>query len=224
MKVPKKFKHLPVYSWCDDHDEVEWVSIGPDGGLWHCICGKSHLIQEAIDMDVKRTSKFMSLVLRHEPEKIGLTLDEAGWVDVDLFLEAMNSHNHYLTREQLQEVVDNNDKKRFTIDGNRIRANQGHSIEVDLQLEEKKPPETLYHGTIDRFLQSIYHHGLKKMDRHHVHLSEDVATASKVGSRRGKPVILKIDAYAMHRDGHKFYQSANGVWLTDNVPPEYLTE
>ena len=123
------------------------------------------------------------------------------------------------------ECVETNDKQRFAFDasGEMIRANQGHSAPVDLQLEEREPPEVLYHGTVERFLPSILDEGLNRGKRHHVHLSKEMVTARKVGARRGKPVILKVDAGRMHRDGHKFYLSANGVWLTDAVPPGYLS-
>lgn len=170
----------------------------------------------------KRISKFLSLILRHEPEKVGITLDEAGWVPVDELLDALGAHHHRLTLEELQEVVDTNDKKRFTIQDGFIRANQGHSIQVDLQLPESVPPDCLYHGTVPRFLDSIRGKGLLKGERHDVHLSPDRETAVRVGKRRGLPHILTVKAKEMHADGFKFYLSANGVWLTDHVPPKYL--
>jgi len=169
-------------------------------------------------------SKFLSLVLRHEPEKIGIALDAEGWVDVDVLLDACNERGPHITRELLDEIVATNDKKRFSFspDGRRIRANQGHSVTVDLRLDPKEPPELLYHGTIADFLDSIRHEGLQRGNRHHVHLSQDKKTADKVGQRRGKPVVLIIAAKRMHCEGYTFYQSDNGVWLTDGVPPEYL--
>jgi putative RNA 2'-phosphotransferase len=168
-------------------------------------------------VDLVKVSRQLSYVLRHRPDSVGLTLDEAGWVPVEELLRKMN-----ITRSQLEEVVSNNDKQRFLIEGDRIRANQGHSVEVDLRLEPVAPPELLYHGTVARSLDSIREHGLLKGNRHHVHLSADPETANKVGARRGKPVILKVDSKAMAAAGHLFYRSANGVWLTDAVPPSFL--
>ena len=173
----------------------------------------------------KRISKLMSLVLRHKPEHLDLTLDENGWVKVDLLLAAMQRQGLDVDRELLEEVVRDNDKQRFAFNDDRtqIRANQGHSIEVDVELEQKTPPSVLLHGTVEKFLDAIRESGLKKMSRQHVHLSADMETASKVGSRRGKPVILQIDAANMEKNGHVFYLSANGVWLTDHVPPGFIT-
>ena len=170
-------------------------------------------------MNLKQTSKRLSYVLRHRPDSVGLTLDEAGWVPVEDLLKAMR-----LSRSQLEEVVATNDKQRFVIspDGDRIRANQGHSVEVDLQLDPAAPPDTLYHGTVARNLDSIRKDGLIRGSRHHVHLSADPETATKVGARRGKPVILEVDSKAMAAAGHVFYRSANGVWLTGSVPPSFL--
>ncbi len=144
---------------------------------------------------------------------------------VDDLLTAANKNGFPISYDELVDCVETNDKQRFAFDetGDLIRANQGHSVEVDLQLEEREPPETLYHGTVERFLSSILKEGLARGKRHHVHLSKDVETARKVGARRGKPVILKVDARQMHREGHKFYLSANGVWLTHAVPPGYLS-
>jgi putative RNA 2'-phosphotransferase len=170
----------------------------------------------------RHISKFLSLVLRHQPETVGIKLDEAGWVPVDELLDALAAHGQPLTLEELQEVVDTNDKKRFTIQDGYIRANQGHSVPVDLQLLEAEPPELLYHGTVPRFLDRIREKGLLKGERHHVHLSPDRETAVKVGKRRGLPHLLTVRAGQMHGDGYKFYLSANGVWLTDHVPPQYL--
>jgi putative RNA 2'-phosphotransferase len=170
-------------------------------------------------------SKFLSLVLRHKPETIGVTLDPQGWIEVETLLEAMARHGHALTRPDLERLVSESDKQRFALseDGKRIRTNQGHSVEVDLALTAQAPPELLYHGTVDRFLDSIRATGLDKRQRHHVHLSADVRTASKVGERRGKPVILEIDSGQMHKEGHRFFLSENGVWLVDHVPAQFIT-
>lgn len=171
-----------------------------------------------------RTSKFLSLVLRHQPEKIGLTLDEAGWVRVDVLLDALGSHGRKLDRESLEEIVRDCPKRRFALsdDGLRIRANQGHSVDVALGYVVAVPPEVLFHGTVARVLPAIRDSGLLKMKRHHVHLSADRVTASQVGSRRGKPVILTVRAGDMARAGHTFHRSDNGVWLTERVPPEFI--
>ncbi|HEY6226541.1 MAG TPA: RNA 2'-phosphotransferase [Verrucomicrobiae bacterium] len=176
------------------------------------------------DEEVVKTSKFLSLILRHEPERVGIKLDSAGWVSVDELLEAVNRHGVSLTLEQLKHVVATNDKTRFAFseDGSKIRANQGHSVEVDLQYEPKVPPEFLFHGTPQKFVQSIRATGLNKGERHDVHLSPDESTAAKVGQRRGRPVILKIRAGEMHRQGHVFRRSANNVWLVAFVPPQFI--
>lgn len=173
---------------------------------------------------LNHASKLLSLVLRHDPAHVGLTLDPNGWVDVDVLLRQMAHHGHALSRADLQAVVDTSDKKRFALseDGLRIRANQGHTVQVDLGLTAQAPPIQLFHGTVERFLDSIRQQGLKPGERHHVHLSPDRKTATAVGGRRGKPVIPTIDAQRMHQAGHAFYQSANGVWLTDHVPPEFF--
>ncbi len=170
----------------------------------------------------KRISKFLSLILRHQPEKIGLTLDENGWAEVDDILEKSKVS---FTYEELVEVVKTNDKQRFALNDDRtkIRANQGHSLNtVDLDLQPEIPPAFLYHGTVAKFIPEIRLQGLKKMSRQHVHLSVDRDTAAKVGSRRGKPVILSIRALDMHNNGHRFYKSENGVWLTDKVIPAFI--
>ncbi len=169
-------------------------------------------------------SKFLSFVLRHEPGAIGLTLDRNGWVEIDRLVEQCRSHGTPLSREILEAIVRTSPKQRFTLsnDGQRVRANQGHSIEVDLGYSPAQPPELLFHGTVASSLPSIRSEGLKRMERHHVHLSPDVASAKAVGLRRGEPVVLRIDAAGMHRDGHTFFVSANGVWLTDRVPPDYI--
>jgi putative RNA 2'-phosphotransferase len=175
--------------------------------------------------DVTRLSKFLSLILRHKPETVGLTLDEQGWVDVDELLIAMNSSGTTIDRALLHHIVDTNDKKRFMFsdDGSRIRASQGHSLSIDLALAPVQPPDVLYHGTASRFLASIREQGLLPGSRQHVHLSRDRDTAYSVGSRHGKPVILIIDAEKMYTDSYPFYCSDNGVWLTASVPVQYIS-
>ncbi|MFJ3440315.1 RNA 2'-phosphotransferase [Streptomyces sp. NPDC086081] len=176
-------------------------------------------------MDERRTvkvSKYLSKHLRHQPERIGIALDEAGWVEIDTLIAAAAAHGFGFTREELDHVVATNDKRRFAVDGTRIRASQGHSIDVDLGLPPAEPPAWLYHGTVARHLDAIRAEGLRPMDRHAVHLSPDRETATRVGARRGRPVVLTVDAGAMHRDGHVFHVSPNGVWLTETVPPRYL--
>lgn len=170
-------------------------------------------------------SRFLSLVLRHKPETIGVQLDENGWVEVDVLLAALEAHGKTLSGTELNRLVKENDKQRFAFnsDGTRIRANQGHSVEVDLALEAETPPERLYHGTVERFLSSIFREGLIKGDRHHVHLSPNLETAVKVGQRRGNPAVLEIASGEMHRAGQTFWLSGNGVWLVDHVPPQYLS-
>jgi putative RNA 2'-phosphotransferase len=172
-----------------------------------------------------RVSKYLSRHLRHHPERLGLTLGAGGWVPVEQLLDACARDSFPISREELLQVVATSDKQRFALDdtGTLIRANQGHSAAVDLQLEPVEPPALLYHGTAADTVAVIQSSGLKKMSRHHVHLSTDVATARKVGVRHGSPVVFAVDAAAMRRDGHLFYRSANGVWLVDSVPPQYLT-
>ena len=178
-----------------------------------------------MDKRLVTVSKYLAKHLRHAPHELGLELQPGGWVPVDDLLTAAEKHGFPIAYDDLVECVETNDKQRFAFDvsGEMIRANQGHSVEVDLQLEEREPPEFLYHGTVERFLSSILKDGLMRGKRSHVHLSKDMETATKVGARRGKPVILTVDAGRMHREGHKFYRSANGVWLTDAVPPSYLS-
>lgn len=170
-------------------------------------------------------SKFLSLVLRHAPEKIGLSLDRGGWADVDTLLNCANSGGVALDRITLIEIVASSDKQRFVLsdDGKRIRANQGHSVSVDLELLPQVPPSRLYHGTASRFLESIRREGLRPMERQHVHLSTDEATAQTVGKRHGHASILGIDAQAMHEGGHLFFCSKNGVWLTESVPATFIS-
>lgn len=171
-----------------------------------------------------KTSKFLSLVLRHRPDMIGLALDTGGWASVEDLLAACRARGVALTRERLEEAVAGNDKRRFSFsaDGLSIRANQGHSVGVELGYESSVPPPVLYHGTAERNLASIRRDGIVKGGRHHVHLSEDAETARRVGARYGKPAVLLVEAARMCGEGHLFYLSANGVWLTDRVPPEYV--
>ena len=178
-----------------------------------------------MDRRLVTVSKYLAKYLRHAPHELGLVLQSGGWVLVDDLLTAAEKNGFSISYDELVDCVETNDKQRYSFDvsGEMIRANQGHSVEVDLQLEEREPPEFLYHGTVERFLPSILKEGLIRGKRHHVHLSKDVETARKVGARRGKPVILTVDAGRMHRDGHKFLLSVNGVWLTESVPPDYLT-
>lgn len=172
-----------------------------------------------------RVGKLISLILRHEPGKIGLAeLEPGGYVPIATLLSGLEGLGVHLTRENLDELVRESDKMRYSYDpgGTRIRCNQGHSVPVDLGLRPETPPELLYHGTPERFVEGIRREGLQKMARHAVHLSPDEATAVSVGQRRGRPVILRIDAARMHADGHVFHRSENGVWLVDSVPPTYI--
>lgn len=175
-------------------------------------------------MQTERASKFLSLILRHKPEEIGLVLDAHGWADVDTLIALANTKGTPLTRELVQLVVDTSDKKRFAFDegGTRIRANQGHSTPVDLQLAPQTPPAQLYHGTATRFVDAIRAQGLQAQSRQHVHLSATIDVATNVGARHGKPHVLVVNAGDMQRDGFVFYVSANGVWLTDAVPAKYI--
>lgn len=169
-------------------------------------------------------SKFLSLVLRHKPEAIDLSLDAEGWATIEDLLSRAGAHGMQMTRQELEHIVATSDKSRFAIssDGLKIRANQGHSVSVDLQLKPQVPPEILYHGTVVRFLPSIRAQGLIKGQRHHVHLSLERKTAQAVGSRRGEAVILEIRSGEMGRADHKFFCSENGVWLTDHVPTTFI--
>jgi putative RNA 2'-phosphotransferase len=169
-------------------------------------------------------SKYLSKHLRHKPQEIGISIGKGGWVEVSTLLEVCAKNNFTITTEELIEVVENNDKQRFSFNNKMtlIRANQGHSIEIDLELISLEPPDILYHGTAAQFLPMISNQGLRKMNRHHVHLSMDLAVAKNVGQRHGKPVVLAIDSQSMFKDGHQFFRSENGVWLVDHVPPQYL--
>lgn len=172
----------------------------------------------------KSISKFLSLILRHSPQTIGLQLDENGWADVEELLAKSADHKKPFSKSELEEIVATNDKKRFAFNEahTHIRASQGHSVSIDLALLPGEPPEYLYHGTAQQFLQKIKEEGLLKMSRQHVHLSSDKETATKVGGRRGVPFILKIRSGQMHKEGIPFYLSENNVWLTDAVPSKYI--
>ena len=174
--------------------------------------------------DIVRTSKFLSLVLRHRPESIGLALDANGWADIDALIQRAGAHGVTLTRELIAEIVATSDKQRFALDaaGDRIRANQGHSVDIDLGLAPIEPPAILFHGTAATTVPAIRIEGLKPGDRQHVHLSPDAATAIKVGQRHGRPVVLRVFAGKMWAKGSPFFRSANGVWLTPAVPPEFI--
>lgn len=178
-----------------------------------------------MDTPLVPLSKFLSLVLRHHPERIGLTLDKAGWVDVEILLAACAAHGRPMTSEQLYRVVTENDKQRFALsaDRTRIRANQGHSVAVELDYAPAIPPDLLFHGTVANVLEGIRQHGLLKRSRQHVHLSASKEVALQVGARRGQPVILEVRAAAMASRGFQFFRSPNGVWLIDHVPSEYLS-
>lgn len=176
------------------------------------------------EKETTRRSKLLSLVLRHDPAHIGIVLDEQGWTDVAALLTQLAAHKQPLSFEELVYIVETNAKQRFRFDDDRsrIRASQGHSVEVELGYTPVEPPEVLYHGTAVQHQGNILRDGLRKMSRHHVHLSADVATARTVGQRHGQLVIFAVAAGQMHRDGRFFYQADNGVWLTDEVPLDYL--
>jgi putative RNA 2'-phosphotransferase len=176
-------------------------------------------------MRLKNISKFLSLILRHQPEAIGITLDEHGWADVSELISGM-AKTHVINKEILEEIVRTDEKQRYSFneDKTKIRANQGHSIKVDVALEKVEPPEFLYHGTADRFKESIDREGLIPQSRLYVHLSPDVETAIAVGKRHGKPIVYKVIAGEMYRQGFEFYKSVNGVWLTGKVPTKFLRE
>lgn len=171
-----------------------------------------------------KISKYLSKHLRHQPERLGLVIHRGGWVSVDALLASCAERNFPVTRDELEEVVALNDKRRFSFDesGGRIRANQGHSIDVDLELEAAVPPPVLFHGTGERSVSMILAEGLRKMGRRHVHLSLDASTAMQVGARHGRPVVHAIRAGEMHGLGHEFFLSWNGVWLTECVPPQFI--
>lgn len=174
----------------------------------------------------KKISKFLSYVLRHHPELINLNLDENGWANVDELIIKSTNDSQGFTFEELDEIVETNDKKRFIFneDKTRIRANQGHSIDINLALIPQQPPEFLYHGTAQSNIESILEKGIEKRNRQHVHLSQDIETATKVGMRHGKPIILTINTEKMFDDGIEFYLSENNVWLTDFVDATYILQ
>ncbi|AZA81340.1 RNA 2'-phosphotransferase [Chryseobacterium lactis] len=178
------------------------------------------------EIEKKKISKFLSLILRHQPESIGLKLDESGWANVEELKTKSAQKRIYFTTEELDEVVETNNKKRFAFneDKTMIRASQGHSIDIDLAIEAQQPPEFLYHGTAESNISSILDQGIQKRNRQHVHLSADKETATKVGMRHGKPVILTIRTGKMYEDGLSFYLSANEVWLTDFVDAKYISK
>ena len=173
-------------------------------------------------MNDHKLSKALSYYLRHAPHELEITLLPGGWVEQSDLLEALGKKSIQATLADLERVTRDSDKQRFALEGTRMRANQGHSVPVDLELQPQVPPEILYHGTPRASLPSIFEHGLHKGQRHHVHLSPDPKTAIQVGERRGEAVILSIQAAAMNAQGHLFYRSANGVWLTENVPARFL--
>ena len=173
--------------------------------------------------DLTKISKLIALVLRHKPETLGITLDSHGWADTKQLVSAINNREKF-TMKDLEEIVSTDEKQRYSFnrDKSMIRANQGHSINVDVELEEEIPPDILYHGTAKKYFSSIMKEGLKPKSRLYVHLSTDEKTAINVGSRHGDPIVFKIDAKQMERDGYKFYRSVNNVWLTKEVPTEYF--
>ena len=177
-------------------------------------------------MDLTVISKFISLILRHKPETIGIILDEHGWADVNELIDGVAKQYKGFKMSDLEKIVKTDSKQRYSFneDKTKIRANQGHSINVDVELEEKEPPAILYHGTATRFTANIDKDGLKPQSRLYVHLSKDLDTATVVGTRHGSPIIYVVDAAKMYYDGYKFYLSANGVWLTKEVPAKYLSK
>jgi putative RNA 2'-phosphotransferase len=176
------------------------------------------------DKQITQISKFLSLVLRHQPQIIGIQLDPNGWTDVGELIQKVNNYGITFDRETLHHIVATNAKKRFAFNHtlDKIRASQGHSVEVELGYTNQKPPEILFHGTGEKSMQSILNTGLEKRSRQHVHLSSDFETAIKVGQRHGKPFVFKVLAAEMYNDGFQFFISDNGVWLTENVPRKYL--
>ena len=176
------------------------------------------------DKQLTHISKFLSLVLRHQPEAIGIQLDQNGWTDVNELIEKSNNYGVQLDKETLNYIVATNSKKRFAFDYtlDKIRASQGHSVEIELGYTKQKPPQILFHGTGEKSVQSILDTGLEKRSRQHVHLSSEIETAIKVGERHGKPIVFRVLAEQMYNDNFQFFISDNGVWLTDNVPTKYL--
>ena len=176
--------------------------------------------------EINNLSKFLSLILRHKPETIGIELDENGWVNTNLLLEKSNQYNNKIDFETLKIIVETNNKKRFNFSENfeKIRANQGHSLDIELGYLPTKPPRILYHGTAERNVNSILLYGLDKQNRHHVHLSQDIETAVNVGKRHGKPFVFEILSEKMYNDKFEFFVSENGVWLTEKVPTIYVVK
>jgi putative RNA 2'-phosphotransferase len=174
--------------------------------------------------NLENIGKFLSLILRHQPQTVGIQLDKHGWANIEELLEGMSNHGQPVDMQTLEYIVANNDKKRYSFNDDKtlIRANQGHSIHVDVELEEKEPPEYLYHGTSEKYVSSIEKIGLLPKSRLYVHLSKEFSTAENVGKRHGSPVVYKILSGEMHKDGYNFYLSVNGVWLTKQVPVKYL--
>ena len=175
-------------------------------------------------MNIEKLSKFISLILRHKPEEIGITLDDFGWAKVEDLINGINNSGRKIDIGILEEIVRTDNKQRYSFneDKTKIRANQGHSIPVTIEFKEPEPPNTLYHGTATKFMESIKHQGIKSMSRLYVHLSKDFETAKQVGERHGECVVLVINAKRMSEDGIKFYLSENGVWLTEYVDPKYI--
>lgn len=171
-----------------------------------------------------KLSRFLSLVLRHNPQQIGLKLDANGWADTTELISKVNVRGNKLDLKTLELLVETNNKKRFAFndDKSKIRANQGHSIKVELGYTAKTPPTVLYHGTANQNIKSIFTTGINKRERHHVHLSKDMETAISVGKRHGKPVVFEVDTKSMQKAGFEFYESDNGVWLVEEVPAIYL--
>ncbi len=190
---------------------------------YRTIAKEGYLVGQS-EKDVK-LGRFLSLVLRHQPDAAGISLDEHGWADVAALLKGVCRTGRQIDMEDLERIVRENNKQRYSFneDHTKIRANQGHSLQVDVQLREAKPPQYLYHGTAERFLPEIQARGIMKMNRQHVHLSGDFQTALAVGKRHGKPAVLKVDAGAMAQNGMVFYHSENGVWLCDYVAPAYFS-
>lgn len=176
--------------------------------------------------ELTKISKVLSMVLRHQPEFIGIELDQQGWVDVELLIQQMNSHNIAIDRVLLDQVVETNSKKRFSFNDSKeqIRASQGHSVSVELGYLAQVPPDVLFHGTAEKSVESILDIGLEKRERQHVHLSQELQTAIEVGRRHGKPVVFRVQSGMMHQAGHSFYLSDNKVWLTDHVPVQFLDQ
>jgi putative RNA 2'-phosphotransferase len=209
----------------EPEDRVEDVIVRStsEGGHTSLVC-IARANAASCDAVSRRTSKLLSLALRHEPARFGIALDAAGWTDVDALLAALAAHGVALTRAELERVIAESDKQRFALspDRARIRASQGHSVAVELGYAPAVPPDALYHGTTTRALAGIRARGIERGSRHHVHLSADTATATKVGGRRGEPIVLVVRAGAMVAAGRVFYRSANGVWLVDHVPVEFV--